>query len=69
MLNNCIVRIQISDDHSLFRDGLRSLLTANGHDVVAEAKNGREAVQLARQHHPDIVLMDLSMPELIGLRG
>ena len=67
MLNNCIVRIQISDDHSLFRDGLRSLLTANGHDVVAEAKNGREAVQLARQHHPDIVLMDLSMPELDGL--
>ena len=61
------MRIQISDDHSLFRDGLRSLLTANGHDVVAEAKNGREAVQLARQHQPDIVLMDLSMPELDGL--
>jgi len=61
------VRIQISDDHSLFRDGLRSLLTANGHDVVAEAKNGREAVQLARQHRPEIVLMDLSMPELDGL--
>ena len=61
------MRILIADDHSLFRDGLRSLLTANGHDVVAEAKNGREAVQLARQHHPDIVLMDLSMPELDGL--
>ena len=61
------MRIQISDDHSLFRDGLRSLLTANGHDVVAEAKNGREAVQLARQHRPEIVLMDLSMPELDGL--
>jgi DNA-binding NarL/FixJ family response regulator len=57
----------LADDHSLFRDGLRSLLLANGHDVVAEAKNGREAVQLARQHHPDIVLMDLSMPELDGL--
>jgi len=57
----------LADDHSLFRDGLRSLLAANGHDVVAEAKNGREAVQLARQHHPEIVLMDLSMPELDGL--
>ena len=57
----------IADDHSLFRDGLRSLLLANGHEVIAEAKNGREAVQLARQHHPDIVLMDLSMPELDGL--
>src|SRR5947208_1806724 len=66
--HSCLaMRIQISDDHSLFRDGLRSLLTANGHDVVAEAKNGREAVQLARQHHPEIVLMDLSMPELDGL--
>jgi len=57
----------LADDHSLFRDGLRSLLLANGHEVIAEAKNGREAVQLARQHHPDIVLMDLSMPELDGL--
>jgi len=61
------VRILIADDHSLFRDGLRSLLAANGHEVVAEAKNGREAVQLAREHHPDIVLMDLSMPEMDGL--
>jgi DNA-binding NarL/FixJ family response regulator len=61
------VRILIADDHSLFRDGLRSLLTANGHEVVAEAKNGREAVQLAREHHPEIVLMDLSMPEMDGL--
>ena len=57
----------LADDHSLFRDGLRSLLAANGHDIVAEARNGREAVQLARQHHPEIVLMDLSMPELDGL--
>lgn len=61
------VRIMLADDHSLFRDGLRSLLAANGHDVVAEAKNGREAVQLAREHHPDVVLMDLSMPVLDGL--
>ena len=61
------MRILIADDHSLFRDGLRSLLTANGHEVVAEAKNGREAVQLAREHHPEIVLMDLSMPEMDGL--
>jgi DNA-binding NarL/FixJ family response regulator len=64
-----VVRILLADDHSLFRDGLRSLLTANGHDVVAEARNGREAVQLARSHHPDIVLMDLSMPELNGLEA
>ena len=62
-----VVRILIADDHTLFRDGLRSLLTAEGHEVVAEAKNGREAVSLARELRPDLVLMDLSMPEVDGL--
>ncbi|HUR81382.1 MAG TPA: response regulator transcription factor [Thermoanaerobaculia bacterium] len=61
------MRILIADDHSLFRDGLRSLLQAQGHDVIGEAKNGREAVDLARQLAPDLVLMDLQMPELDGL--
>jgi DNA-binding NarL/FixJ family response regulator len=61
------MRILIADDHPLFRDGLRSLLTANGHDVIGEAKNGREAVELAQQLNPDLVLMDVQMPELDGL--
>jgi DNA-binding NarL/FixJ family response regulator len=61
------VRVLIADDHALFRDGLRSLLEAHGVTVVAEAKNGREAVELARLHRPDVVLMDLAMPELGGL--
>jgi DNA-binding NarL/FixJ family response regulator len=61
------VRILIADDHSLFRDGLRSLLLAQGHEVVGEARNGREAVLLAHEQHPDLVLMDLSMPELDGI--
>jgi DNA-binding NarL/FixJ family response regulator len=61
------MRVLIADDHDLFRDGLRSLLEARGIDVVGEARNGREAVDLARQHAPDIVLMDLSMPEMGGL--
>jgi DNA-binding NarL/FixJ family response regulator len=61
------VRVLIADDHALFRDGLRSLLEAHGIAVVAEARNGREAVELARIHHPDVVLMDLAMPELDGL--
>jgi DNA-binding NarL/FixJ family response regulator len=61
------VRILIADDHSLFRDGLRSLLQAQGHEVVGEAKNGREAVELARTLDPDVVLMDLQMPELDGI--
>lgn len=61
------MRILIADDHPLFRDGLRSLLIAQGYDVVGEAKNGREAVTLAAELKPDIVLMDLSMPEVDGL--
>jgi DNA-binding NarL/FixJ family response regulator len=61
------VRVLIADDHALFRDGLRSLLEAHGIDVVAEARNGREAVELARIHRPEVVLMDLAMPELDGL--
>ena len=61
------MRILIADDHALFRDGLRSLLRTEGHEIVAEAKNGREAIQLAHQHKPDVVLMDLSMPEMDGL--
>lgn len=61
------MRVLIADDHALFRDGLRSLLEAHGIAVVAEARNGREAVELARLHRPDVVLMDLTMPELGGL--
>jgi DNA-binding NarL/FixJ family response regulator len=61
------MRLLIADDHPLFRDGLRSLLEARGIEVVGEARNGREAVDQARALQPDVVLMDLSMPELNGL--
>lgn len=61
------MRVIIADDHTLFRDGLRSLLEAYGAEVVAEARTGREAIDLARLHRPDVVLMDLSMPEMGGL--
>jgi DNA-binding NarL/FixJ family response regulator len=61
------VRILIADDHALFRDGLRSLLRAQGHEIVAEARNGKEAIALAHTHRPDVALMDLSMPELDGV--
>ena len=61
------MKILIADDHALFRDSLRSLLGAHGLDVIGEAKNGREAVELAHRLRPDVVLMDLSMPEMDGL--
>lgn len=61
------MRILIADDHALFRDGLRSLLAAQGHEVVAEARNGREAIALAKEVRPDLVLMDVTMPEVDGI--
>lgn len=61
------MRVLIADDHALFRDGVRSLLEARGVEIAGEARNGREAFDMARRLQPDIVLMDLSMPEMGGL--
>ena len=61
-------RVLIADDQDLIRAGLRMILDAEASiDVVAEATNGREAVEQARLFHPDVVLMDIRMPELDGL--
>jgi DNA-binding NarL/FixJ family response regulator len=58
----------IADDHALVRAGIRALLEKQSSlEVVAEARDGREALALAIQHRPDVVLMDISMPELNGL--
>jgi DNA-binding NarL/FixJ family response regulator len=61
------MRVLIADDHALFRDGVRTLLEARGVEVIGEARNGREAFDMARRLQPDVVLMDLSMPEVGGL--
>jgi DNA-binding NarL/FixJ family response regulator len=63
------MRLLIADDHALFRESLRALLESRGIEVVGEAVNGREAVELAGRLRPDIVLMDLSMPEVGGLEA
>jgi DNA-binding NarL/FixJ family response regulator len=64
------IRILCADDHSLVRKGIASIL-ANESDIrlVAEASNGREAVEQFRQHRPDVTLMDLRMPELDGIEA
>src|SRR5439155_1659062 len=62
------IRILVVDDHELFRAGIRSLLrNLAGIQVIAEASDGREALRLAKIHHPDVALMDIMMPQLNGL--
>lgn len=69
-LQNKAVNILIVDDHALFRQGLRRILESlNQVTVVGEASDGNEAVQLARETNPDIILMDVSMPHLNGLEA
>lgn len=63
------MRVLLADDHPLFRDGVRSLLAAHGVEVVGEAGDGREAVALAQRLRPDVILMDISMPEMDGLEA
>jgi DNA-binding NarL/FixJ family response regulator len=64
------LRVLIADDHPVFRGGLRALLSTDPNlDVVAEAAGGAEAVQLAAAERPDVVLMDLHMPDLDGVEA
>ena len=66
-MNN--LKVLVADDHEIFRKGVCSIIAQKGWTVVAEATNGREAVSKAKVLRPDIVVMDISMPELNGLEA
>ena len=62
-------RVVIADDQTLVRSGFRMILNASGIPVVAEAADGREAIAAVLKHRPDVVLMDIRMPEMDGLEA
>ena len=63
------IRLLVVDDHEVVRKGLRSLLADSSIEVVAEAASGEDALKLAKQHQPDVVLLDIRMPETDGLQA
>jgi DNA-binding NarL/FixJ family response regulator len=62
------IRVLVADDHPLIREGIAALMTTRtDFKLVAEASNGRQAVEQFRTHHPDVTLMDLQMPDMDGI--
>lgn len=61
-----MIRVVVADDHSLFRDGLVSLLEAAGYEIVGQVGDGQAAVEMVLETRPDLVLLDLAMPVLNG---
>ncbi|MDP4209924.1 MAG: response regulator transcription factor [Bacteroidota bacterium] len=65
-----LINVIVVDDHNLFRNGLKLLLNNAGNfNVIAEASNGREFIELLAHHSPDVVLMDINMPEMDGIEA
>lgn len=63
------IRLMLADDHRMLREGLRRSMTDAGFDVIAEASDGVEAVMLATEHEPDVILMDVTMPNCDGVEA
>jgi DNA-binding NarL/FixJ family response regulator len=63
------LRVVLVDDHRLIREGLKSFLGGRGIEIIGEGSTGRDGVRLARELQPDVLLMDLSMPEMNGLEA
>ena len=63
------IRLVLADDHRMLREGLRRSMTDEGFDVVGEAADGEEAVKLCEDVRPDVVLMDVTMPDVDGVQA
>jgi DNA-binding NarL/FixJ family response regulator len=63
------IRLMLADDHRMLREGLRRSMTDQGFDIVGEAGDGDEAVRLAERIRPDVILMDVTMPEIDGVEA
>ncbi len=69
-MRNGQLTVLLVDDHAMMRGGIRSILTGvKNIEIVAEAENGRDAIELSAKHLPDIVLMDIGMPDLNGVEA
>lgn len=65
-----MIRVLIAEDHLLVREGIRALLERAGDmSILAEASNGKEAVEMAQEHRPDVLIMDIMMPRLNGIQA
>jgi two-component system, NarL family, response regulator DegU len=63
------IRLMLADDHRMLREGLRRSMIDQGFDVVGEARDGEEAIRLAHELHPEVILMDVTMPEVDGVEA
>ncbi|HEY9623944.1 MAG TPA: response regulator transcription factor [Crinalium sp.] len=71
MMSQCLpIRVLIADDHSIFRQGLAMIISRDPDmTVIAQAENGQQAIDLFREHQPDVTLMDLRMPQVEGVEA
>ena len=67
MTHDSPIRVVLADDHQVVRHGIKQFLTQAGIEVVAEAENGAQALQLIEQHHPDVAVLDIHMPKHSGI--
>lgn len=63
------IKVLLADDHKIFRDGLRTLIEKEGMEVVGEVENGRKTLKLAEKLMPDLIIMDVSMPDMNGIEA